>query len=92
MIKNTIKNTWFRDQMKTELSHNVYNDDSQKFSAKCCNYLIFNGKLVTPCNNLTTAINIAKEEKCICTIFESISSKGRFWQYMCDISKGALYG
>lgn len=72
------------------MSHNVYTEDSQIFLAKCCNYLIWQGKEVTPCNNLTTAINIAKETKSIATIFESVSSKGRYWKYMCDISHGVF--
>lgn len=74
------------------MSHNVYIDDSKEISTKCCNYLIFNGKLATPANNLTTAINIAQNEKRLCTVFESISSKGRFWKYFCDISYNVFAG
>lgn len=70
-------------------------DVSEKYEdnkIKCCNYLIFDNNEITPCNNLTTCINIAKNTKSLCTIFESISTKGHYWQYMCDISHEVLNG
>lgn len=80
------------------MSHNVYNDDSENLSTKLPNYLLklekrdtALGKIreeIIPCTCLTTAIKIVKEEKCICTLYETLSSKGKHAEYLCDMSYG----
>lgn len=80
------------------MSHNVYSEESEKLSIKLPNYLIKIEKIETPlkkireeiipCSCLTTAIKIATEEKRICTLYETLTTKNRTANYLCDISVG----
>lgn len=80
------------------MSHNVYTEDNENLLRKLPNYLIKIDKHsntlggvteeIIPCDNLTTAIRIAREEKLICTLYETITSKGRSAEYMIDLSYG----
>nr|DAG78135.1 MAG TPA: hypothetical protein [Microviridae sp.] len=84
---------------ESELSHNVYSDDTENTFKKLPNYLILiqrtdidgnpQAELIQS-SNLTKAIRIAAKEKTICTIYESITGKGNFATYLCDVSKGIL--
>lgn len=85
--------------MNNEMSHNVYSEDSDNTFKKLPNYLIqiqrqdLNGNPyceLIQASNLTKAIKIAAMEKTVCTIYESITGKGNFATYLCDISKGVF--
>lgn len=76
------------------------NKKDEETLTKLPNYLILIDKrddinedvfqLMVPCTCLTKAIEFARSQKCFCTLYESITSKGTTAQYLCDISCGVI--
>lgn len=77
--------------MKGNLSHNIYSEDNQSTLNKCSNYLLLIGNRAIIVNNITSAIEEASKHKIVVSIFESLSTKGKFYNYLCDVSKGVFY-
>lgn len=78
------------------MSHNIYSENNEITLSKLPTYLIYieNPQLgiieAVPCNNITTAIKIASDEKRICRLFERAGSMGKHWTYLCDISREVI--
>ena len=92
MAKNKYGIEMWDEQNK--LSHNIYSEDSEITSTLFAKYLILveneRRTEIIPCTCLTTAIEIASNEKSLCRLFERIGSMGKHWSYKCDISKGVI--
>ena len=77
-----------------DLSHNIYSDDYEITSTNFCKYLIlieneYRTEII-PCTCLSTAIEIASNEKSLCRLFERRGSMGKQWTYLCDVSRGVI--
>lgn len=62
---------------------------------KLCNYLVLIEKLgcldeVIPCTNFQQVLNICKNEKKLCRVFERAGSMGKHWNYVCEMSRGVV--
>lgn len=72
------------------MSHNVYSDDVEFTRTKLPNYLILINNQVFFSDCISDVINICADEKRICSVYRLNGSMGKYWDYLCDISKGVL--
>lgn len=72
------------------MSHNVYSVEKNFTLKELPNYLIYNGNQIFIASCITKAIEIAKTENRICSIFEIHGSNGKYYHHLIDCSKGVL--
>ena len=74
------------------MSHNIYNEDNEAASTSLCNYLILienpeiGTETIVPITSITKAIEIVKNTKRFCRLYERAGSVGKNWKYLCDCS------
>lgn len=75
----------------TNMSHNVYSGNKKITLKDLPNYMICNNKQIYVADSITLAIEIAKTEKCICSIYALNGTMGKYYEHLIDCSKGVLW-